>query len=222
MQLDQCKTLGLNQKGIDVKSYTEVGKRIAHNTSNLLWIDKNYFSKDEIIAGLKELDCFPIIMPVSGNITDSIEDTLDMKNWIETFKRHGFDEAKNFSYSFELQEPKQLKDMNGDERLEASFINTKKMSNEIFDIAYDLYQMSKSFKTIDHNTKVYFIRNKLTRSFMRSKIKFNCSLTAIGGGFYHTGGERIKRLLDNLPKKLYYSTSRPLSYQWKDRAIMKI
>ena len=57
---------------------------------------------------------------------------------------------------------------------------------------------------------------------MRANIKFKCSLTAIGGGFYHTGGERMKRLLDNLPKKLYYSTSQPLSYQWKDRAIKKL
>ena len=57
---------------------------------------------------------------------------------------------------------------------------------------------------------------------MRANLNFKCSLTAIGGGFYHTGGEKIKRLLDNLPKKLYYSTSEPLSYQWKDRAIIKL
>ena len=32
----------------------------------------------------------------------------------------------------------------------------------------------------------------------------------------------IKRLLDNLPKKLYYSTSRPMSYEWASRAINKL
>ena len=70
--------------------------------------------------------------------------------------------------------------------------------------------------------KVYFVRNKLSRSFMRSNLKFKCSITAIGGGFYHTEGEKVKRLLDNLPKKLYYSTYQPMSYQWKDRAINKL
>ena len=53
-------------------------------------------------------------------------------------------------------------------------------------------------------------------------LKFQSALIAIGGGFYATGGENIKRLLDNLPKKLYYSTSRPMSYEWVSRAINKL
>jgi hypothetical protein len=45
---------------------------------------------------------------------------------------------------------------------------------------------------------------------------------ALGGGYYATGGENVKRLLDNLPKKLYYSNSQPVSYEWRDHAIIKL
>lgn len=222
VQLDVCKNLGVHQKGINVKAYTDIGKKIAHNSNNMLWIDKASFTKDQIIAGLCELDCFPLIMPVSGEIIDSIEDTLDMQQWITCFERHGFTE-KNLAFGFEFKEPKLWKDANKDEKWELKINNWKKrMDDQTWQIGYDLYQLSKSFKTLTSDTKIYFVRNRLTRSFMRANLNFKCSLTAIGGGFYHTGGEKIKRLLDNLPKKLYYSTSQPLSYQWKDRAIIKL
>jgi len=221
-QLDTCKNFGVWQKGIKVKAYTKIADRIAHNPNNLLWIDKSKFNKDEVIAGLCELDCFPLIMPVSGDVVDSIEDTLDMQQWIKCFERHGFQE-NNLSFGFEFKEPKFWKDKDWDEKLNHKINNWKKrMDEETWQIGYDLYQMSKSFKTLTTDTKIYFVRNKLTRSYQRSNIVFKGSLTAIGGGFYHTGGEKMKRLLDNLPKKLYYSTSQPLSYQWKDRAINKL
>ena len=222
IQLDVCKNLGVHQKNINVKAYTDIGKKIAHNANHMLWIDKASYTKDQIIAGLSELDCFPLIMPVSGEIIDSIEDTLDMQQWLKCFERHGFTE-KNLAFGFELKEPKLWKDKSRDERWETKMNNWKKrMDNDTWQIGYDLYQLSKTFKILTSDTKIYFVRNRLTRSFMRANLNFKCSLTAIGGGFYHTGGEKIKRLLDNLPKKLYYSTSQPLNYQWKDRAIIKL
>ena len=228
LQLDSLKNFAIEQGAIEVNSNTQIANKIAHNNNTALWIDKNTYTRDNIVAGLLELNCFPLVMPVSGDITDNIEDTIDMHDWFECFKKHGFDEGKNFGFSFELKEPKKWKDKNSDEKwatkLDQGGLQNKpyKMADSVWQNAYDLYQMSKSFKTIDQHTKVYFVRNKLTRSLMRANIKFKCSLTAIGGGFYHTGGERMKRLLDNLPKKLYYSTSQPLSYQWKDRAIKKL
>ena len=57
---------------------------------------------------------------------------------------------------------------------------------------------------------------------MRANIKFGCGVVAIGGGYYATGGENIKRLLDKLPKKLYYSDAQPTSYEWQSRAIKKL
>jgi hypothetical protein len=218
IQLDNLKQFLIPQKGLRVKAYSEIGSRIAHNPESQLWIDKDGFSKDDVVIGLKELDCFPLIMTISGDVTDSKDDINDFWDWINCFERHGIDQHKHLSWGVELKEPKQYKDKDFEEK----FFSKEKLDNETFDRAYDLYQLSKNFKHIDENTMVYFIRNRLPRSFMRSNLKPVCSLIALGGGYYATGGENIKRLLDNLPKKLYYSNAMPMSYQWRDRAIIKL
>ena len=105
-QLDNLKQVGVPQKNLRVKSYSEVGKRIAHNHNKHLWIDKDAYSKDDVILGFKEHDMFPIIMPVSGDITDNIADTKDFCEWLKCFERHGMDPLKNLSWGFELKEPK--------------------------------------------------------------------------------------------------------------------
>jgi len=82
--------------------------------------------------------------------------------------------------------------------------------------------MSKQFKFIDQTTKVIFVRNRIPRSLIKSKIKPRASLTTLGGGYYQAGTENLKRLLDNLPKKLYYSDSQPSSWDWHDDIIIKL
>ena len=39
------------------------------------------------MAGLTELDCFPIIMPVTGDISTA-EDIDEWWNWLKCFERH--------------------------------------------------------------------------------------------------------------------------------------
>ena len=220
IQLDKLKNLGVPQKKLRVKAYSEIGKRIAHNNNTSLWIDKKSFNKDEIIIGLQELDCFPILMPVSGDIVESRDNILDTVNWFKTFERHGIQE-QDISWGFELREPKMLKDKTDEERSGWAALN-ENLDQPTFEMAYDLYQHSKHFRGIEKNTKVYLVRNKIPRTMMRTDIEFKCSIVAIGGGYYATGGETIKRLLDNLPKKLYYSEAEPMSHEWHSRTIIKL
>ena len=44
IQLDSCKNLGVNQRKIKAKAYTDLGKKIAHNSNSMLWIDKKLYS----------------------------------------------------------------------------------------------------------------------------------------------------------------------------------
>ena len=54
------------------------------------------------------------------------------------------------------------------------------------------------------------------------KIKPRGSLVALGGGYYAAGTDNLKRLLENLPKKLYYSNHQPSSWDWHDHIIVKL
>ena len=213
LQLDALKNLGIKTTNINVEAETYTAKKIAEQNHQKLWIDKKEYSRDEIVAGLKELDCFPILMPVTGDI-NSKEDVDEFWAWIKTFERNGIDILKELSWGFDLKEPN--KDTLG------GFTLLQKSTQDQKDKMFELHQMSKQFKFIDQTTKVIFVRNRIPRALIKSKIKPRASLTTLGGGYYSAGTENLKRLLENLPKKLYYSDSRPSSWDWNDDIIIKL
>jgi len=213
LQLDALKGLGIKTTGINVYAETYTAKKIAEQNHQKLWIDKKEYSRDEIVAGLKELDCFPILMPVTGDI-NSKEDVDEFWAWLKTFERNGIDILKELSWGFDLKEP--------NEDTLGGFTLLQKSPQDQKDKIFELHQMSKQFKFIDQTTKVIFVRNRIPRSLIKSKIKPRASLTTLGGGYYSAGTENLKRLLENLPKKLYYSDSQPSSWDWNDDTIIKL
>ena len=214
LQVDALKNIGIDPKGINIKAYTEIGKKIAHHHYHKLWIDSKECSRDQVIAGLVELDCFPIVMPVSGEI-GSKEEIDEWWNWLKCFERHGID-WKQLSFGFDIKEPKRVPPDNFD------YHYTGKLDENYFSKLWELHQLSKQFKYIDNTTKVMFVRNRIPRTLIKSKINPGAALITLGGGYFSVGTENLKRLLENLPKKLYYSDSQPSSYDWNDHIIIKL
>ena len=93
---------------------------------------------------------------------------------------------------------------------------------EVYKNSYDLYLYTKSNKCIGEATKFIFVRNRIPRTLMKSGIKPKCSLVALGGGYYTSGTDNLKRFLDNLPKTLYYNDHQPSNYSWDEKIINKI
>ena len=215
LQVDSLKNFGIDCKGIKVNAWSELGGKIAHGNYHKLWIDKNEYSRDQVMAGLMELDCFPIVMPVSGD-PHSVEDADEWHNWLHTFERHGL-ENKNLSFGFDFKQPKR-----SDEDFEYNDNVVGKMSNDKYEMLWEVFQLSKQFKYIDDQTKVIFVRNRIPRTLIRSKIKPKASLIALGGGYYAAGTDNLKRFLDSLPKTLYYNDHRPSSWEWHDNIIIKV
>ena len=214
LQIDAFKNLELDTKEFNVNAYTTIGKKIAHSNYYQLWIDSKQYRKDEVLAGLTELDCFPIIMPVSGQLND-VKDSDEVWEWLRAFERHGIDILKQCSWGFDFTEPDAFHDLHG-------YTSQGKVSKEKKDEMFELSQMSKQFKFIDKTTKILFVRNRIPRTLIRSKVKPKCSLITLGGGNFTTGVDNLKRLLDNLPKKLYYSDSQPSNWDWNDYTVRKL
>ena len=200
--------------------FAKIAKKIAHHYYHKLWIDSNEYTRDELIKGLIELDTFPIIMPVSGEI-NTVADITDYWSWLNAFERNGIDILKQLSFGFDIKEPRKEEDIKKD-NFDRIWDLTEKMDNDNFGKLFELHQMSKQFKFIDNTTKVIFVRNRIPRTLIKSGINPKASITAIGGGFYHAGTETLKRLLENLPKKLYYSDKEPSSWDWHDKIIIKL
>jgi len=219
-QVDSLKNFDISTNGIEVPAETMVGHKIAHNNYHKLWIDSKGFSKKEVVKGLIELNCFPLIMPVSGDIHME-DDVKDFWEWMNAFKAYGIDLLNECSWGFDVKEPIYKKDL---ERFnsERTYLLDNQKSKEFFENLYELHQMSKQFKLINEQTKIIFVRNRIPRALIKSKVKPKASLVGIGGGYYATGTDNLKRMLENLPKKLYYSDHQPSSWDWHDHIIVKL
>jgi len=219
MQVDSLKNLNISTQGISVPATTLLGHKIAHNKYHKLWIDSKTFSKKEVVKGLIELDCFPLMMPVSGDIHMEA-DVKEFWEWMNAFKSYGIDILNECSWGFDVKEPIFKKDL--DRHNDRTYLLDNTRSQEFFENLYELHQMSKQFKLINNDTKIIFVRNRIPRALIKSKIKPKTSLVALGGGYYATGTDNLKRLLENLPKKLYYSDHQPSSWDWHDHIIVKL
>ena len=219
-QVDSLKNFNISTKGINVEAETAIGYKIAHNHYHKLWIDSKGFSKNEVVKGLIELDCFPLMMPVSGDIHME-DDVKDFWEWMNAFKAHGIDILNECSWGFDIKEPMYEKDYAKQHNDRVTLLNNTR-SQEFFENLFELHQMSKQFKLINNNTKIIFVRNRIPRALIKSKLKPKGSLVAIGGGYYATGTDNLKRMLENLPKKLYYSDHQPSSWDWHDHIIVKL
>ena len=219
-QVDSLKNFKISTKGINVSAETMIGHKIAHNNHHKLWIDSKGFSKNEVVKGLIELDCFPLIMPASGDIHME-DDVREFWEWMNAFKAHGVDLLNECSWGFDVKEPIYKKDL---ERFnnERTYLLDNQKSEEFFENLYELHQMSKQFKLINEQTKIIFVRNRIPRALIKSKVKPKASLVGLGGGYYATGTDNLKRMLENLPKKLYYSDHQPSSWDWHDHVVVKL
>tara|TARA_X000000950_G_scaffold281533_1_gene378339 strand:- start:885 stop:2234 length:1350 start_codon:yes stop_codon:yes gene_type:complete len=219
-QVDSLKNLNIDTQGINVDADTMLGHKIAHNKYHKLWIDSKTFTKKEVVRGLIELNCFPLIMPVSGDIHMQ-DDVTTFWEWLNAFKAYGIDILNDCSWGFDVKEPIYKKDIDR-HNSDRTYLLDNQKSKEFFENLYELHQMSKQFKLISDNTKIIFVRNRIPRAMIKSKIKPKASLVALGGGYYATGTDNLKRMLENLSKKLYYSDHQPSSWDWHDHIIIKL
>tara|TARA_Y100001970_G_scaffold114670_1_gene143018 strand:- start:373 stop:1710 length:1338 start_codon:yes stop_codon:yes gene_type:complete len=213
--VDKLKSVGLAVPKIPAKGWNEgmcpLTYKVATSHSTYMWIDSNVYSRDSIVRMLDDLDSWPIIMPVSGEL-DSRDTVEEIWNWIKTFEANGVDIYKQISWGF---------DADRREGNLGEWVNDMRADRDLKDKIHEIIQMSKQFKYIDQNTKVYFMRNKITRTQIRSKFEPKTAIMDIGGGYWSSGGGNLKIFLDNLPKKLYYTSNRPMRFD-NTKAIIKV
>jgi len=218
-QVDTLKNLGISTTGIKVHSDSVLAGKIAHNPHHKLWLSSNNYTKAEVVKALFELNAFPLVIPCHSDIHEE-QEIKEFWEWLKVFEKFGIDIMKQVSWGFDLKEPIYKKDL--DNMNERKYLLSNQNSREFFENLYELHQMSKQFKFIDDTTKIIFVRNRIPRAMIKSEIKPRASLIALNGGYYASGTENLKRLLENLPKKLYYSDYQPSSWDWNDRVIEKL
>ena len=202
-QVDSLKEFLFTTHNIKVEAETPVANKIAHSSERKIWINKEKYNREQVIQGINELNAWPIIFPVSGEIISSTEDTHELWNWVQAFKKIGINEWGELSFGFDIKQP--IRVSNIDDMDQSHDFLVPRISDDVFEIMFELHQMSKQFKYIDKKTKVLFVKNKLPRSYLKSNIKAKLGLWTIDG--VRMGGETIYRTLEYLPRTLNYSSS---------------
>ena len=217
IQVDRLKEFGISTKGIKVKSWSELGGKIAHHETTKAWIDRTAFSRDQVMAAFQELDMWPIIMPISGDPW-ALEDIEEWKHWLKCFERNQI-ESKNLAFGFEFKSPEKEQ---WQPIIDESSTMPQDVLNTKWQVRNELAQLSKQFKYVDEDTKFIFVRNKIPKTMIKSGRLPKCCFVGLGGGYYTAGTNSLKRFLDNLPKTLYYNDHQPSSFDWNDKIISKI
>ena len=106
--------------------------------------------------------------------------------WLKVLEAHGIDILNQCSWGFDLKEPIYKKDI--DQFNERTYLIDSHKPKEFFENLYELHQMSKQFKYINEETKILFVRNRIPRALIKSKIKIKASLITNGAFSYQTEG----------------------------------
>jgi len=109
-QVDSLKNFNIATNGIDIAAETTIGHKVAHNNYHKLWIDSTAYSKKQVVMGLMELNCFPLMMPVSGEM-DTQDEVKEFWEWMNAFKSQGIDILTQCSWGFDVKEPVYIKDV---------------------------------------------------------------------------------------------------------------
>ena len=83
---------------------------------------------------------------------------------------------------------------------------TKEQKTSLYNEFKTLHDRSIKNKFIDKNTKIIFIRNRIPRTLVKSGIKPTTCLNWCNYS-YAPYSDFIRKWLDNIDKRLYYSSS---------------
>lgn len=218
-QFDVLKNLQIDSliPKIDLTNNT-LCERIALNMKTDLWIDRTQYSKVDLLKAMEDLDMFPALSPMSG-VLEKFEHVIEFEQWYEAFDKLGYDK-NDMAWGFTLEDPPDVENPQKQKDFyyagESDYIYGKEtMINEreiMQDRWFNLVLESKASKYIGTNTKIIIIRNRIPRTLIKSKIKPKCSFALQDTVFWPTSTESIKRMVDNLPKRLYYVSTKP-SYE---------
>jgi hypothetical protein len=215
-QFDVLKNLSLPSViPTTINENATLAEKIAMSMDTNLWIDSKQYSKKDFLMALKELDLFPAMAPMSGMI-EKFDEVEEFEGWYRAFEEVGFRRSQ-IAWGMTLEDAPTTAKEQSDKELwyagNTDYIYGKETSQADRDLMRDrwndLVLESKSSKYIDTNTKLVIIRNRIPRTLMKSKIRLRCGFALQDTTYWPTNTETLSRVVDNLPKRLYYVSRKP-------------
>lgn len=211
--LHQCDAL----KGLEIENNVEftttdnstLADRIAVNKSREIYVDRNRWTKTEFLNALLELDSLPALVTTGSEFT-SYKDINELYDWYQAFEAVGIKPCEAaWGYTME-DAPNWRKHDRKDDM--GHFVDPypPEMSDadreKMYDRWCEMQTHSRSSKYIDEHTKIVFIRTRIPRTLVKANVKIKSTFTMFDSSYWPGGTETLGRVVDNLPKRLYYVT----------------
>ena len=215
-QFDVLKNLSLPSViPTTINESATLAEKIAMSMDTNLWIDSKQYSKKDFLMALKELDLFPAMAPMSGMI-EKFEEVEEFEEWYRAFEEVGFRRSQ-IAWGLTLEAAPSIVPDKHDTDMwysgNSDYVYGEKTATADRELMQDrwndLVLESKSSKYIDTNTKLVIIRNRIPRTLMKSKIRLRCGFALQDTTYWPTNTETLSRVVDNLPKRLYYVSRKP-------------
>jgi hypothetical protein len=208
LQSDALKQLEIvNDINVRFTEKSTLADRIALNKKRQIWVDRQNWTKKDLINSLQELDSLPALV-MTGSEFSSFKEVQEVLDWKDAFIESGI-EPNQIAWGFTVEDAPDWRKHN---RKENPWHDTDPYPSELSDSAREeLYHKwcevrddSTTSKYIDHKTKIIFVRSRIPRTLIKSKITPKTAFTILNNHYWPTGTESLARVVENLPKRIYY------------------
>ena len=220
-QCDVLKELEIeNTINFETTEHSTLADRIAICKGRELIVDRNKWTKTEFINALEQLQSLPAIVVMGNELTDyrEVKEVLD---WCEAAKSVGF-QTEQLAWGFTVDDApdwrrSQTKDTNFTFRDPYPVEAPEHKREEMYDRWNELQIHSRANRHVDQNTKIIFVRTRLPRTLIKSGIKPKSVFTVFDTALWPTATETMGRVVDNLPKRIYYITVGKKTPLWTEK-----
>ena len=209
-QCDALKDLEI-ENNIDfiTTDNSTLADRIATHKSREIYVNRERWTKKEFLNALLELDSLPALV-TTGSEFSSYTDINELSEWYQAFEALDIKPCE-VAWGYTIEDPPDWRKRNHKDHFGCLCDSYPlEMSDEsreqIYDRWCDMQTHSKSSKYIDEHTKIIFVRTRIPRTLIKANIKIKSSFTMFDSSYWPGGTETLGRVVENLPKRLYYVT----------------
>ena len=211
-QRDQLKQFNISHVRDTSTPAVTLAEKIAYALDINLYVDRKVYDKKTLLEAVIQLNDLPAICPFSGDVQSGAEIML-FQEWLQAFDSVGIS-RDTISFGFEFDHPI---DIDNDPELEqfpsANFVYGADTSmaerTKIYADWKELHQLSISNRKITAATKIIFVRNKIPRTLLKSGIRPKVAFMLQDYHNWPLSTNTLDRLVESLPKRLYYMSQKP-------------
>ena len=211
-QRDQLKQFSISYVRNNSSPASTLAEKIAYAMHTDLFVDRTVYDRKTLLQAILELGDLPALCPFSADL-ESTSEVENIHGWLDDFNTAGISKD-HIAFGFQFKEPMPITtDPELEEFPNADFIYGKdtniQQRQKIYTQWKNIYELSLSNRKITPNTKIIFVRNKIPRTLLQSGVKPKIAFMLQDTPMWAMSTNTLDRLVESLPKRLYYMSQKP-------------